>query len=123
MVEVLCVMMSQLAAVAAFDCVEELDLNVAVYAANRALLLDELPKAGFDRLAPVDGAFYVYADVADRTNDSVSYCSRILNETGVAVTPGVDFDPVRGHRFIRFSFAESKETIAAAASVLIDWKR
>ena len=82
--------LSQLAAVAAFDCVEELDLNVAVYAANRALLLDELPKAGFDRLAPVDGAFYVYADVADRTNDSVSYCSRILNETGVAVTPGVD---------------------------------
>ena len=115
--------LSQLAAVAAFDCVKELDLNVAVYAANRALLLDELPKAGFDRLAPVDGAFYVYADVADRTNDSVSYCSRILNETGVAVTPGVDFDPVRGHRFIRFSFAESKETIAAAASVLIDWKR
>ena len=114
--------LSQFAAVAAFDCTEELDRNVARYAANRALLLEELPRAGFDRLAPVDGAFYIYADVGERTTDSVSYCTRILDETGVAVTPGVDFDPDRGHRFIRFSYAESTETIAAAASALIDWK-
>ena len=114
--------LSQFAAVAAFDCTEELDRNVARYAANRALLLAELPRAGFDRLAPVDGAFYIYADVGERTTDSVSYCTRILDETGVAVTPGVDFDPDRGHRFIRFSYAESTETIAAAASALIDWK-
>lgn len=113
--------LSQFAGVAAFDCADELDRNVARYAANRALLLAELPKAGFGRLAPVDGAFYIYADVGDRTNDSVSYCARILDETGVAVTPGLDFDPDRGHRFIRFSFAESTETIAAAASALIDW--
>ena len=114
--------LSQFAAVAAFDCTEELDRNVARYAANRALLLAELPRAGFDRLAPVDGAFYIYANVGERTTDSVSYCTRILDETGVAVTPGVDFDPDRGHRFIRFSYAESTETIAAAASALIDWK-
>ena len=115
--------LSQLAAVAAFDCVDELDLNVARYAANRALLLDKLPRAGFERLAPVDGAFYIYADVANLTQDSVAFCGRILNETGVAVSPGVDFDPVRGHRFVRFSFAESTESISAAASALIDWKR
>ena len=115
--------LSQLAAVAAFNCVDELDLNVARYAANRALLLDKLPRAGFERLAPVDGAFYIYADVANLTQDSVAFCARILNETGVAVSPGVDFDPLRGHRFIRFSFAESTESISAAASALIDWKR
>ena len=115
--------LSQLAAVAAFDCIEELDLNVERYAANRRLLLDQLPKAGFDRLAPVDGAFYIYADVSNRTDDSVSFCSRILNETGVAVTPGLDFDPVRGHRFVRFSFAESTESISAAAAALIEWNR
>ena len=115
--------LSQLAAVAAFECIDELDGNVARYAANRALLLDKLPEAGFDRLAPVDGAFYIYADVRDLTQDSVEFCSRILNDTGVAVTPGVDFDPVRGHRFVRFSFAESTETISAAATALINWKR
>jgi aspartate/methionine/tyrosine aminotransferase len=115
--------LSQVAAVAAFDCATELDRNVRRYAANRALLIDELPKAGFDRLAPVDGAFYIYADISEHTDDSVAYCTRILDETGVAVTPGVDFDPVRGHRFIRFSFAESTETIAGAAAALIDWNR
>jgi aspartate/methionine/tyrosine aminotransferase len=113
--------LSQSAAVGAFDCIEELDLNVARYATNRALLLDQLPKAGFDRLAPVDGAFYIYADVSKLTDDTVSFCRRILNETGVAVTPGVDFDPVRGHRYIRFSFAGSTESISAAASALINW--
>ncbi len=114
--------LSQLAAVAAFDCVEELDLNVARYAINRVLLLEQLPKAGFERLSPADGAFYVYADVSDLTDDSVSFCARMLEETGVAITPGVDFDPVRGHRFVRFSFAESRETIAGAVSALIAWR-
>jgi len=115
--------LSQLAAVAAFGCTDELDANVARYGENRELLLRELPKAGFDRLAPVDGAFYVYADVGQITDDSVAYCRRILEETGVAVTPGVDFDPFRGQRFIRFSFSESRDTIASAASVLVGWKQ
>jgi aspartate/methionine/tyrosine aminotransferase len=94
---------------------------VARYAANRELLLAELPKAGFTDLAPADGAFYIYANVGHLTNDSEEFCRRILNEVGVAVTPGVDFDPWRGNRFLRFSFAESTEEIAAAAAALRKW--
>ena len=113
--------LSQVAAVAAFDCRDELEANVTRYAANRELLLAELPKAGFTDLAPADGAFYIYADVGHLTNDSEEFCRRILNEAGVAVTPGVDFDPWRGNRFLRFSFAESTEEIAAAAAALRKW--
>jgi aspartate/methionine/tyrosine aminotransferase len=113
--------LSQVAAVAAFDCRDELAANVARYAANRELLLAELPKAGFTDLAPADGAFYIYADVGHLTNDSEEFCRRILNEAGVAVTPGVDFDPWRGNRFLRFSFAESTAEIAAAAAALRKW--
>jgi len=113
--------LSQVAAVAAFDCRDELAANVARYAVNRELLLKELPKAGFTDLAPADGAFYIYADVGHMTNDSEEFCRRILNEAGVAVTPGVDFDPERGNRFLRFSFAESEQEIAAAAGALRKW--
>tara|TARA_B100001123_G_scaffold38364_1_gene39653 strand:+ start:280 stop:1437 length:1158 start_codon:yes stop_codon:yes gene_type:complete len=113
--------LSQIAGVAAFDCEDELKLNVSKYAANRKLLLSELPKAGFCQLAPVDGAFYIYANVAEMTNDSLTFCQRILREAGVAITPGVDFDPDRGHRYIRFSFAESVEQVTGAAAALIDW--
>jgi len=115
--------LSQMAAVAAFDCTEELDRHVARYARNRELLLRELPKAGFDRIAPADGAFYVYADVSAMTDDSEAFCKRLLAETGIAATPGIDFDPARGRRFMRFSFAGSEETIAEAARRLIAWKR
>ena len=113
--------LSQVAAVAAFDCHEELAANLARYAANRELLLTELPKAGFTDLAPADGAFYIYADVGHLTNDSEAFCRRLLKEAGVAVTPGVDFDPWRGNRFVRFSFAESTDEIAAAAAALRKW--
>src|SRR5579863_2967710 len=115
--------LSQHAAMAAFDCREELDANVARYRENRALLLRELPKAGFDRLAPPDGAFYIYADVAHLTNDSDEFCRRILADTGVAMTPGADFDPARGSGTLRISFAGSTETIAEAARRLRDWRR
>ena len=115
--------LSQIAGAAAFDCEPELQANIAKYAENRRLLLEQLPKAGFDRLAPVDGAFYIYADVAELTNDSLSFCRRVLNETGVAITPGVDFDPDRGHHYVRFSFAESADEVAGAAAALIDWSR
>ena len=115
--------LSQVAAVAAFDCAEELDANVARYAENRALLLDRLPRAGFDRLAPADGAFYIYADVARLTNDSQDFCRRMLLETGVAATPGIDFDPDRGHHYVRFSFAGTTADMAAAADRLIAWRR
>ena len=115
--------LSQIAAVAAFDCHDELRDNVARYAANRSLLLAELPKAGFGNLAPSDGAFYIYADVAGLTNDSEAFCRRILDETGVAVTPGVDFDPDRGNRFMRFSYSGATEEMAAGAKALLDWRR
>jgi aspartate/methionine/tyrosine aminotransferase len=114
---------SQHAALAAFDCRDELDGNVARYAANRALLLEELPKAGFDRLAPADGAFYLYADVAHLTNDSPAFCQRMLREIGVACTPGIDFDPVRGNAALRLSFAGATETMAEAARRLKSWRR
>ncbi|MCW2237539.1 aspartate/methionine/tyrosine aminotransferase [Azospirillum canadense] len=115
--------LSQAAAVAAFDCAPELDGHVARYARNRQILLEELPKAGFDKLAPADGAFYVYADVSAMTDDSEAFCKRILAETGIACTPGIDFDPARGRHFVRFSFAGSEATIAEAARRLIAWKK
>lgn len=113
--------LSQHAGVAAFDCREELDRNVARYAANRDLLLAELPKAGFDRLAPADGAFYIYAEIGHLTNDSDAFCKRMLSETGIAATPGLDFDPARGHATMRFSFAGSTEDMADAAERLKRW--
>lgn len=114
--------LSQVSAVAAFDCTEELDGHVARYARNRALLLEELPKAGFTKMAPADGAFYIYADVSDMTDDSEALAKQILEETGIACTPGIDFDPARGRRFLRFSFAGAEETIAEAARRLIAWR-
>lgn len=113
--------LSQMAAEAAIDCRQELDGYVAAYARNRALLLRELPKAGFDRLAPADGAFYLYADVSRLTNDSQDFCRRMLAETGVAITPGIDFDPERGHRFVRFSFAGPEAEMGQAADRLAVW--
>jgi aspartate/methionine/tyrosine aminotransferase len=115
--------LSQAAAIAAFDCHDELQANVRRYAANRELLLNELPKAGFAHFAPPDGAFYLYADVASLTNDSLEFCQRMLHEVGVAAAPGKDFDGSRGNRFVRFSFAGSTETMAAAAKRLAAWRR
>ncbi|MEO0666921.1 MAG: aminotransferase class I/II-fold pyridoxal phosphate-dependent enzyme [Pseudomonadota bacterium] len=103
---------SQVAAFAAMDAADELEANMAVYRANRALMLEGLPKAGFTRIAPPDGAFYVYADVSDLTDDSRAFAAEILDRAGVAVTPGLDFDPVRGHQTLRFSYARSTEDIA-----------
>ena len=113
--------LSQMAAEAAFECRAELDGYVAAYGRNRALLLRALPKAGFDRLAPADGAFYLYADVGQLTDDSEAFCRRMLAETGVATTPGVDFDPARGRRFLRFSFAGPEAAMAEAARRLKTW--
>ncbi|MDP6346335.1 MAG: aminotransferase class I/II-fold pyridoxal phosphate-dependent enzyme, partial [Alphaproteobacteria bacterium] len=115
--------LAQHAALAAFDCRGELDANVARYAENRKLLLAELPKAGFDRLAPADGAFYIYADVRKLTNDAKDFCAQMLRETGVAATPGNDFDPVDGASYVRFSFAGATDEMAEAARRLQDWLR
>lgn len=101
--------LSQVAALAAFEGIEELETVKAGYARTRAMLLEELPRIGLGDLHPADGAFYVYADVARFTNDSIAFCNRLLDEAGVAVTPGVDFDPVEGHHTVRLSFAGSFE--------------
>jgi len=103
---------SQIAALAALDCIDELEANRAVYAQNRRLMLEGLPKAGFTKIAPPDGAFYIYADVSDLTNDSLGFCAEILQGAGVAVTPGLDFDPVRGAQTLRFSYARATPEIA-----------
>ncbi|MDX5357749.1 MAG: aminotransferase class I/II-fold pyridoxal phosphate-dependent enzyme [Rhodobacterales bacterium] len=102
---------SQIAALAALDCIDELEENRAVYAANRALMLERLPQAGFSRIAPPDGAFYIYADVSDLTDDSRKLAADILKDAGVAVTPGLDFDPDRGHQTLRFSYARATADI------------
>ena len=112
---------SQRAGVAAFDAYAELDANVARYRVNRDLLLRRLPEIGLTRLAPADGAFYVYADVSAWTSDSLNWAARLLDTTGVAVAPGVDFDPVDGGKFIRFCFAGDTATIDRAVDLLGEW--
>lgn len=102
---------SQRLAYHALDCTDELDANLAVYRENRRLMQDGLPKAGFTRIAPPDGAFYFYADVSDISNDSKTLAQEILTHAGVAVTPGLDFDPENGHRWLRFSYARSTQDI------------
>jgi len=114
--------LSQRAALKVFDCRDELDANVRRFARNRAHLLEHLPRAGFDRLAPAEGAFYLYADVRHLTNDSDDLCRRLLAETGVAITPGVDFDPARGHNFVRFSYAGSEGDMVEAMRRLAAWR-
>jgi aspartate/methionine/tyrosine aminotransferase len=114
--------LAQVAALAAFDATAELDANVARYKANRDLLLAALPQAGFTRFAPADGAFYLYADVAHLTNDSEEFCRRMLAETGVAATPGTDFDPGRGRAYVRFSFAGPAEDMEEAVRRLKSWR-
>lgn len=103
---------SQVAALAALESIDTLEAHRSLYARNRALMLEGLPKAGFDRFAPPDGAFYIYADVSALTDDSRALAAEILEQAGVAVTPGLDFDPVRGHTTLRFSYARSPEDIA-----------
>jgi len=112
--------LSQLAGIAAFDCTDELDANVAEYAKRRRILLDGLPRAGLTELAPADGAFYVYARV-DHLGDARELCERWVAELDLAATPGIDFDPDEGHRWVRFSYSESTGQIAAAVRRLQTW--
>ena len=109
---------SQVAAEAAFDCHPELARNVAAYRRNRDHLLAALPRAGFGQLSPAEGAFYIYADVSGRTDDSAAFCARMLAETGVAVSPGIDFDRERGQHFIRFSYCGAEADMREAGERL-----
>jgi aspartate/methionine/tyrosine aminotransferase len=113
--------LSQHAALAAMDAREELEGHVAVYRCNRGLLLEALPSLGLSAIAPPDGAFYIYADVAHLTNDSLAFCKQLLRDTGVATAPGVDFDPVEGRHFIRLSFAVSTPEVEEALTRLRPW--
>ena len=111
---------AQYAALASFDCTEELDARVAQYRANRNLLLDALSPLGLG-FPQVDGAFYLYADVSAFTENSSAFCRRMLEEAGVATVPGIDFDDRDGRRYLRMSFAGSAEDMAEAARRLKDW--
>jgi len=113
--------LSQLAAPAVFGCRAELDAHVARYRANRDLLTAMLRRAGLSRFAPAEGAFYLYVDVSTLTRDSREFCRRMLAETGVATTPGRDFDPIHGDCWVRLSFAGSTADIAEAARRLGEW--
>jgi aspartate/methionine/tyrosine aminotransferase len=113
--------LSQWAAIAAFGSRAELDRHVVRYRTNRDLLVRALGSAGLTRFAPAEGAFYLYADISSLTRDSEGFCRRLLAETGVAVTPGLDFDPVSGGGWIRFSFAGSTEDVAEAGRRLGEW--
>jgi aspartate/methionine/tyrosine aminotransferase len=115
--------LSQNAAVAAVtpESIAESDALLHHYAANRELLLDGLPKIGIDRLAPTDGAFYVFADVSHLTDDSLSFCSKLLTDTGVAIAPGIDFDTRRGGDYVRLSFAGPSSDIEEALRRIGAW--
>jgi aspartate/methionine/tyrosine aminotransferase len=115
--------LAQHAGLVAMDCAEELEGHLETYRANRALLLDALPKLGLTRIAPPDGAFYIYADIGHLTNDSLAFCQQLLRDTGVATAPGIDFDPVDGNRFMRFSFAVSTAQIEEALRRIEPWFR
>jgi aspartate/methionine/tyrosine aminotransferase len=113
---------AQVAAEAAMDCGDELQARVAGYRRARDLLLASLPGAGFAHLSPAEGAFYLYADVGDRTNDSEAFCARMLAEAKVAAAPGVDFDRARGNRFVRFSYCGPEADMEEAARRLAAWR-
>ncbi|KQI73100.1 1-aminocyclopropane-1-carboxylate deaminase [Loktanella sp. 5RATIMAR09] len=102
---------AQRLALHAMDCTDELEANKAVYRANRALMIAGLQAAGLTRFAPPDGAFYVYVDVSEYTDDALAFAAEILDQAGVAVTPGLDFDAARGHHWLRFSYARSTADI------------
>ena len=113
--------LSQIAALAAFDGRAEMDAVKHGYEENRRILLDGFPRAGLDTFLPVDGAFYLYADVSRFTNDSADFARRMLEEVHVAATPGIDFDPVRGGRYVRFCYAASADDMHEAVARVGNW--
>ena len=113
--------LSQIAAEAAFEGREEMEAVKRGYLENRRILIEGLPRAGLTKFLPVDGAFYLYADVSDFTSDSFKFAGEMLEKARVAATPGVDFDPIGGHRFIRFSYARSAEEMREAVERIARW--
>ena len=113
--------LSQVAAQAAFDGRAEMEEVKHGYEENRRILIEGLPAAGLDRFLPVDGAFYLYADVSRFTSDSLDFCKRMLEQAGVAATPGLDFDPVHGKEYVRFSYARSADDMREAVARITGW--
>ena len=117
---------SQVAALAALDATDELDAHVERYLRNRDLIVPGLAAAGIDRIAPADGAFYVYAHVPELTTDlgidSLELCRRWLDELGLCATPGIDFDLARGHEYVRFSYAGPTDVVGEAVDLLANWR-
>ena len=115
--------LSQIAAEAAFDGRAELEDIKHGYEENRRILLDGLPRAGLDSFLPVDGAFYLYADISRFSSDSFQFATRMLEEAGVAATPGIDFDPIRGRKFLRLCYAGSRDDMREAVARIGTWLR
>jgi aspartate/methionine/tyrosine aminotransferase len=113
--------LSQIAAEAAFDGREEMEAIKRGYLENRRILIEGLPRAGLTKFLPADGAFYLYADVSDFTSDSLAFAKTMLEQAHVAATPGVDFDPVHGRNFIRFSYARSADDMREAVTRIARW--
>jgi aspartate/methionine/tyrosine aminotransferase len=113
--------LSQLTALAAFDCTAELEARHAGYRRSRDLLLEALPRAGFTRLSAAEGAFYLYADIRERGEASPDFCARMLAEISIAATPGIDFDARHGQDFVRFSYCGGEAEVAEAAERLLHW--
>jgi aspartate/methionine/tyrosine aminotransferase len=113
--------LSQIAAEAAFDGRAEMETVKHGYEENRRILLEGLPKAGVEKILPVDGGFYLYADVSRFSADSFDFAKRMLEETHVAITPGVDFDPIEGRHFIRFCYAGSAAEMREAVERIGSW--
>src|SRR5690348_247985 len=115
--------LAQIGAEAAFEGREEMETVKHGYEENRRILTEGLPKAGLDKFLPVDGAFYLYADISRFSNDSLDFAKRMLAQAGVAATPGIDFDPVNGHNFLRFCYAGSAEEMHEAVERIAGWLR
>ncbi|WP_426434006.1 pyridoxal phosphate-dependent aminotransferase [Bradyrhizobium genosp. P] len=113
--------LSQIAAESAFEGREEMEAIKRGYQENRRILIEGLPKAGLTKFLPADGAFYLYADVSDFTSDSFAFASEMLEKTHVAATPGVDFDPIHGRAFVRFSYARSAAEMQEAVARIAHW--
>jgi aspartate/methionine/tyrosine aminotransferase len=113
--------LAQIAACSAFDAVEECETNVARYRRNRDSMINALGRAGFVDMAPAEGAFYIWVDISATGKPATELCQRWLNELDVAITPGIDFDPVRGERFVRLSVAGSEDDIREAGRRIVAW--
>ena len=113
--------LAQFAAQAAFDGREEMEAVKHSYEENRRILTEGLPKTGIDKFLPVDGAFYLYANIARFSDDSLDFAKRMLNEAGVAATPGIDFDPIDGKHFLRFCYAGSAADMREAVERIGNW--